>query len=59
MLMKHTPLTNDGFFSLSVYFLLIYLIGVYYHYYSRFQLILDIRMSLIEIYINKIDQIIN
>lgn len=57
--MKHLSLKNDGFFSLSVYFLLIYLIGVYYHYYNRFQLILDIRMNLIEIYISRIDQIIN
>lgn len=57
--MKHLPLRNDGFFSLSVYFLLIYLIGIYYHYINRFQLILDIRMNLIEIYITKIQQIIN
>lgn len=57
--MKHSFLKSDGFFSLSLYFLLIYLIGVYYHYYNRFQLILDIRMNLIEIYISRIDQIIN
>jgi hypothetical protein len=57
--MKHLPSGNDGFFSVSVYFLLIYLIGVYYHYFNRFQLILDIRMNLIEIYISRIDQIIN
>lgn len=57
--MKRLSLKSDGFFSLSVYFLLIYLVGVYYHYYNRFQLILDIRMNLIEIYISKIDQIIN
>lgn len=57
--MKRLSLRSDGFFSLSVYFLLIYLVGVYYHYYNRFQLILDIRMNLIEIYISKIDQIIN
>lgn len=57
--MRHLSSKNDGFFSLSVYFLLIYLIGVYYHYYHRFQLVLDIRMNLIEIYISRIDQIIN
>ncbi|CAM4169868.1 Sensor histidine kinase [Jeotgalicoccus halotolerans] len=57
--MRHLSSKNDGFFSLSVYFLLIYLIGVYYHYYNRFQLVLDIRMNLIEIYISRIDQIIN
>lgn len=57
--MKRLSLKNDGFFSLSVYFLLIYLVGVYYHYYNRFQLILDIRRNLIEIYISRIDQIIN
>ncbi|CAD2073776.1 hypothetical protein GCM10007275_04510 [Jeotgalicoccus coquinae] len=57
--MKHLPSGNDGFFSVSVYFLLIYLIGVYYHYFNRFQLVLDIRMNLIEIYISRIYQIIN
>lgn len=57
--MKRLSLKSDGFFSLSVYFLLIYLVGVYYHYINRFQLILDIRMNLIEIYISRIDQIIN
>ncbi len=57
--MKRLSLKSDGFFSLSVYFLLIYLVGVYYHYVNRFQLILDIRMNLIEIYISRIDQIIN
>lgn len=56
--MKHLPLKNDGFFSLSVYFILIYLVGVYYHYYNRFQLIFDIRMNLIEIYITRIEYII-
>lgn len=56
--MKHLPLKNDGFFSLSIYFVLIYLVGVYYHYYNRFQLIFDIRMNLIEIYITRIEYII-
>ena len=57
--MKNLSSGNEGFFSISVYFLLIYLIGVYYHYFIKFQLILDIRMNLIEIYISKIYQIIN
>ncbi|CEA00059.1 hypothetical protein BN1048_00793 [Jeotgalicoccus saudimassiliensis] len=57
--MKRLSSANDGFFSISVYFLLIYLAGVYYHYFNRFQLILDIRMNLIEIYISRIQQIIN
>lgn len=56
--MKNLNLNAKGFFSLSVYFVLIYLIGVYYYYYERFQLILDIRMNLIEIYVNQISKLI-
>ncbi len=56
--MKNLNLNAKGFFSLSVYFVLIYLIGVYYYYYERFQLILNIRMNLIEIYVNQISKLI-
>lgn len=56
--MKNLNLKAEGFFSLSVYFVLIYLIGVYYYYYERFQLILDIRMNLIDIYINQISELL-
>ncbi|MCK1977125.1 hypothetical protein LNK15_08655 [Jeotgalicoccus huakuii] len=56
--MKNLNLNSKGFFSLSVYFVLIYLIGVYYYYYERFQLILDIRMNLIEIYVHQISNLI-
>lgn len=57
--MRPLSLRNDGFFSLSIYFILIYLLGVYYHYYNRFQLIYNIRENLIEIYITKIELLIS
>ncbi|CAD2078038.1 hypothetical protein JEODO184_01294 [Jeotgalicoccus meleagridis] len=57
--MKHSYLKSEGFFSLSTYIVLIYLLGLYYYYYERLQLILEIRINLIEIYINQISQIIS
>lgn len=57
--MKHSYLKSEGFFSLSTYIVLIYLLGLYYYYYERLQLILEIRINLIEIYINRISQIIS
>lgn len=52
--MKRFYFGNDGFFSLSVYIVLIYLIGLYYQYYNEIMITIDIRMNFIEIYKEKI-----
>ena len=52
--MKRCHFGNNGFFSLSVYVVLIYLIGLYYQYYNEIMITIDIRMNFIEIYQEKI-----
>lgn len=44
--------------SFSLYIMLIYLITLYYHFYNRYMMIIDIRTNLILIYENSIHQII-
>lgn len=56
--MKRLLLKNDGFISFSLYIVLIYLITVYYHFYNRYMMIIEIRSNLILIYENYIHQII-
>lgn len=48
--MKLPLLQNDGFFSFSIYFILLYLVGLYYHYYNKSFMILEIQSNFIEIY---------
>lgn len=48
--MKHFFSRNDAFFSFSIYFILLYLVGLYYHYHNRMFMILEIQSSFIEIY---------
>lgn len=57
-LMKRLLSENDGFMSFSLYIMLIYLITLYYHFYNRYMMIIDIRTNLILIYENSIHQII-
>lgn len=52
--MKRLLSKNDGFFSFSIYIILIYLISLYYQYYNEMMITLDIRMNFIEIYQSKI-----
>lgn len=54
ILMKYLLLKSDGFFSFSIYIILIYLISLYYQYYNEMMITLDIRMNFIEIYHHKI-----
>lgn len=56
--MKRLLLKNDGFISFSLYIILIYLISVYYHFYNRYMMIIEIRTNLIFIYENYINKII-
>jgi len=56
--MKHLHSKNDGFFSFSIYIILIYLISLYYQYYNEMMITLDIRMNFIEIYQYKISRLI-
>lgn len=56
--MKKLLLKNDGFISFSLYIILIYLISVYYHFYNRYMIVIEIRTNLILIYENYINKII-
>lgn len=56
--MKKFLLNNDGFISFSLYIILIYLISVYYHFYNRYMMVIEIRTNLILIYENYINKII-
>ncbi|SOC38706.1 hypothetical protein SAMN05878391_0507 [Salinicoccus kekensis] len=56
--MKRLLLENDGFISFSLYIVLIYLITVYFHFYNRYMMIIEIRTNLILTYENSIHQII-
>lgn len=56
--MKILSSRNDGFISFSLYIILIYLITVYYHFYNRYMMIIEIRTNLILTYENYIHQII-
>ena len=56
--MKKLLLKNDGFISFSLYIILIYLISVYYHFYNRYMMVIEIRTNLILIYENYINKII-
>lgn len=56
--MKKFLLNNDGFISFSLYIILIYLISVYYHFYNRYMMVIEIRTNLILIYENYINRII-
>lgn len=41
---------NDGFVSITMYILLVYLSQVFYYYYNKIMYIIEIRKDLIEIY---------
>ncbi|SDK54667.1 hypothetical protein SAMN05216216_104169 [Lacicoccus qingdaonensis] len=56
--MKKLLLENDGFISFSLYIVLIYLISVYFHFYNRYMMVIEIRTNLILIYENYINKII-
>lgn len=56
--MKKLLLKNEGFISFSLYIILIYLISVYYHFYNRYMMVIEIRTNLILIYENYINKII-
>lgn len=56
--MKKLLLENDGFISFSLYIILIYLISVYYHFYNRYMMVIEIRSNLILIYENYINKLI-
>lgn len=56
--MKKSLLKNEGFISFSLYIILIYLISVYYHFYNRYMMVIEIRTNLIFIYENYINKII-
>jgi len=56
--MKKSLLKNEGFISFSMYIILIYLISVYYHFYNRYMMVIEIRTNLILIYENYINKII-
>ncbi len=56
--MKKFLLKNDGFISFSLYIILVYLISVYYHFYNRYMMVIEIRTNLILIYENYINKII-
>lgn len=56
--MKKSLLKNEGFISFSLYIILIYLISVYYHFYNRYMMVIEIRTNLILIYENYINKII-
>ncbi|GAA3725171.1 MULTISPECIES: hypothetical protein [Salinicoccus] len=51
-------LSNEGFFSFSMYIVLIYMAGVYYHYHNRFMMIIEIQSNFIEIYNTRIQDIL-
>ncbi|MET3110037.1 hypothetical protein ABHD89_000425 [Salinicoccus halitifaciens] len=57
-LMKRLLSENDGFISFSLYIVLIYLITLYFHFYNRYMMIIEIRTNLILTYENSIHQII-
>lgn len=56
--MKRLLSENDGFISFSLYIVLIYLITLYFHFYNRYMMIIEIRTNLILTYENSIHQII-
>lgn len=56
--MKKLLLENDGFISFSLYIVLIYLISVYFHFYNRYMMVIEIRTNLILIYESYINKII-
>ena len=49
---------NDGFVSITMYILLVYLSQVFYYYYNKIMYIIEIRKDLIEIYELKLLQMI-
>jgi hypothetical protein len=56
--MKHYPFKNDhGFISFSMYIILIYLIGIYIHFYNRIMMVTEIRGNFISIYQEYINQL--
>ncbi|MFC3900814.1 hypothetical protein [Aliicoccus persicus] len=52
--MKHIVLKNDGFVSITMYIFLVYLYQVFYYYYNKIIYIIEIRKNLIEIYNQKL-----
>ncbi|WP_169738719.1 hypothetical protein [Salinicoccus luteus] len=57
--MKDFISRNDAFFSFSVYFILLYLVALYYHYHNKMFMILEIQSNFIEIYQMRIQGLID
>lgn len=56
--MKHLRLNNDGFVSVSLFILFVYLYQIVFYYYNKISYIIEIRKNIIHIYEQKILEII-
>lgn len=56
--MKLLHLRNDGFVSMSLFILFVYLYQTFYYYYNKMSYIIGIRKNIIHIYEQKILEII-